>query len=180
MTAMTMPIGRTARVSTAGEVLGDLHRTHYRSLVRLAYLLLGDQGRSEEVVQDAFVKLQLRWGGLRDPDKAPAYLRRAVVNGARSALRHRKVVTRHDAHRTAEPASVSPESIAIADAEHDRVIAALRRLPERQREALALRYYLDLTEADMAAAMKVSPGSVKTHLHRGLAALAQLLDEEQP
>jgi DNA-directed RNA polymerase specialized sigma24 family protein len=56
----------------------------------------------------------------------------------------------------------------------------MRRLPDRQREALALRYYLDLSEADMAAAMKVSPGSVKTHLHRGLAALAHQLDEDQP
>jgi RNA polymerase sigma-70 factor (sigma-E family) len=180
MTAMTMPIGGTATRSNADDVLSDLHRTHYPSLVRLAYLLLGDQGRSEEVVQDAFVKLQLRWGGLREPDKAPAYLRRAVLNGARSALRHRKVVTRHDAHRTVEPASVSPESVAIADADHDRVIAALRRLPDRQREALALRFYLDLSEAEMAAAMKVSPGSVKTHLHRGLASLARLLDEEAP
>jgi RNA polymerase sigma-70 factor (sigma-E family) len=178
MTAMTVPIERAARTGEQGEVLSDLYREHYRSLVRLAYLMLGDQGRSEEIVQDAFVKLQLHWRGLRDPEKAPAYLRRAVLNGARSALRHRKVVARHDARRTAEPASTSPEAATLAGAEHERLIAALRRLPDRQREALALRFYLDLSEAEMASAMKVSPGSVKTHLHRGLAALGRLLDED--
>lgn len=177
MAAMTIPIGRTA--TSTDDTLADLHRAHYRSLVRLAYLLLGDQGRSEEVVQDAFVKLQLRWGGLRQVDKAPAYLRSAVLNQARSALRHRKVVDRHDARRTVEPASLSPEAAALAGVDHERVVAALRLLPDRQREALALRFYLDLSEAEMAAAMKVSSGSVKTHVHRGLAALARLLEEER-
>ena len=74
---------------------------------------------------------------------------------------------------------ISPETAALADADHERVVAALRRLPDRQREALALRFYLDLSEAEMASAMKVSPGSVKTHVHRGLAALARLLEEER-
>ncbi|MGH9117990.1 MAG: sigma-70 family RNA polymerase sigma factor [Acidimicrobiales bacterium] len=174
---MTVPIGRAA--ASTDDTLADLHRAHYRSLVRLAYLLLGDQGRSEEVVQDAFVKLQLRWGGLRQVDKAPAYLRSVVLNQARSALRHREVVDRHDARRTVERASPSPAAAALADADHERVIAAMRLLPERQREALALRFYLDLSEAEMAAAMKVSPGSVKTHVHRGLARLAGLLQEER-
>jgi RNA polymerase sigma-70 factor (sigma-E family) len=177
MAAMTMPLGRTA--TTTSDRLADLHREHYRSLVRLAYLLLGNHALSEEVVQDAFVKLQLRWGGLRHVDKAPAYLRSAVLNGARSALRHRKVVDRVDARRTAEPASVSPEAETLASLDHDRIVAALRRLPDRQREALALRYYLDLSEAEMAQAMGVSAGSVKTHAHRGLATLARLLDEEE-
>jgi RNA polymerase sigma-70 factor (sigma-E family) len=177
MAAMTMLLGRTA--TTTNDRLADLHREHYRSLVRLAYLLLGNHALSEEVVQDAFVKLQLRWGGLRNADKAPAYLRSAVLNGARSALRHRKVVERHDARRTAEPVSVSPEVETLAGLDHDRIVAALRRLPDRQREALALRYYLDLSEAEMAAAMGVSAGSVKTHAHRGLAALARVLEEEE-
>lgn len=175
---MTMPFGQ-ATTTTTSDRLADLHREHYRSLVRLAYLLLGNQALAEEVVQDAFVKLQLRWGGLRHVDKAPAYLRSVVLNGARSALRHRKVVDRYDARRTAEPASVSPESAAMAAFDHDQIVAAMRRLPDRQREALALRYYLDLSEADMARAMDVSPGSVKTHVHRGLAGLARLLEEER-
>jgi RNA polymerase sigma-70 factor (sigma-E family) len=175
--AATMAIGGSAEV--VDDVLGRLHRENFRSLVRLAYLLSGDQSRAEEIVQDAFVRLQLRWGGLRNPEAAPAYLRRAVVNEARSHLRHRQVVDRHDARRTVEPASRSPEDEALAEADRRRIVEAMRQLPDRQREALALRFYLDLSEADTAAAMKVAAGSVKTHVHRGLATLARLLDEER-
>lgn len=169
-------VGRRAR--SDADPLAVLHREHYASLVRLASLVLGDVGLSEQVVQDAFVKLHLRWGGLRQLDRAPAYLRSCVLNGARSQLRHQKVRDRHDARRTVAPASGTPEASVVAAAEHERVVAALRRLPERQREALALRYFLDLPEAEIAAAMGVSAGSVKTHVHRGLAALAQLLGEK--
>jgi RNA polymerase sigma-70 factor (sigma-E family) len=177
MAAMTVPVSHP--VTTTNDVLARLHQEHYRPLVRLAYLLLGNRAVAEEVVQDAFVKLQLKWGGLRHPEKAPAYLRSAVLNGARSMLRHRKVVDRHDARRTADPPWVDPETEAVAALEHDRIVAAMRRLPDRQREALALRYYLDLSEADMAKIMGVAPGSVKTHVHRGLASLARLLEEER-
>ena len=76
------------------------------------------------------------------------------------------------------PTVATPETAALGRDEHERVVAALRRLPERQREAVALRYYLDLSEADIAAAMGVSAGSVKSHLHRGLASLARDLGEE--
>jgi RNA polymerase sigma-70 factor (sigma-E family) len=161
------------------DALAVLHQQHYTALVRLATLVVGDVGVAEQLTQDAFVRLQLRWGGLRQVDKAPAYLRSAVLNGARSHLRRRKVRDRHDDRRTAEPATVTPESAALGRAEHERVVAALRRLPERQREAVALRYYLDLPGAEIAAAMGVSAGSVKTHLHRGLASLAAQLGEEE-
>jgi RNA polymerase sigma factor (sigma-70 family) len=80
--------------------------------------------------------------------------------------------------RTETRAGPSPESAALEHDEHDRMITALRRLSDRQREALTLRYYLDLPEAEIATAMGVSPGSVKTHLHRGLANLADVLPEE--
>jgi RNA polymerase sigma-70 factor (sigma-E family) len=169
-------IGRRAR--RQADPLADLHREHYASLVRLGSLVLGDVGLAEQVVQDAFVKLHLRWGGLRQLDRAPAYLRSCVLNGARSQLRRQKVRDRHDARRTVAAAAGTPEASAVAAVEHDRVVAALRRLPERQREALALRYFLDLPEAEIAAAMGVSAGSVKTHVHRGLAALAQFLGEK--
>jgi RNA polymerase sigma-70 factor (sigma-E family) len=161
-----------------GDALARLHRDHYSSLVRLATLVVGDRGVAEQVTQDAFVKLQLRWGGLRRLDRAPAYLRSAVLNAARSHLRRRKVSDRYDARRTAPVAAATPESAALGQAEQQRVMAALRRLPERQREAVVLRFYVDLPEADIAAAMGVSAGSVKTHLHRGLASLAQHLGEE--
>jgi RNA polymerase sigma-70 factor (sigma-E family) len=170
--------GIPRRARRHADPLADLHREHYTSLVRLASLVLGDVGLAEQVVQDAFVKLHLRWGGLRHLDRAPAYLRSCVLNGARSQLRHQKVRDRHDARRTVALAAGTPEASAVAAAEQERMVAALRRLPERQREALALRYFLDLPEAEIAAAMGVSAGSVKTHVHRGLAALAQLLGEK--
>jgi RNA polymerase sigma-70 factor (sigma-E family) len=170
---------RSADPAVSADALALLHRDHYTSLVRLATLVVGDVGLAEQVTQDAFVKLQLRWGGLRRLDRAPAYLRSAVLNAARSHLRHRKVSDRYDARRTVAPAIATPEAAALGRAEHERVVAALRRLPERQREAVALRFYLDLPEVEIAAAMGVSAGSVKTHLHRALATLALHLGEDR-
>jgi RNA polymerase sigma factor (sigma-70 family) len=177
MVAMSVPQRRRARARPL-DPLEALHREHYAALVRLATLVLGDVGLAEQVTQDAFVKLQLRWGGLRRVDKAPAYLRSAVLNGARSQLRHHKVRDRHAGRRTVAPGLATPESALLDHLTHDRVVAALRTLAPRQREALALRYYLDLPEAEMATAMGVSAGSVKVHLHRGIAALAKVLGDD--
>jgi RNA polymerase sigma-70 factor (sigma-E family) len=153
-----------------------LFRSEYRDLVRLAALLVGDRAASEEIVQDAFVALQVSWWRIRDPERAPAWLRTAVLNGARSRLRRRAVRRRHrhEVPRTAASAEVG----AIASDEHQRIVAALALLPARQREAITLRFYLDLSEAETAAAMRVSAGSVKTHVHRGLTALHQHIDQE--
>ena len=154
-----------------------LFRSEYRSLVRLAALLLDDRGAAEEVVQDAFVQLQVGWDRVRDPARAPAWLRSAVLNGARSRLRRRGVRRRH-----LQAVPVHHESAAEGaerSDEHRRVMAALRTLPPRQREALVLKFYAELSEAETAAAMGVSAGSVKTHVHRGLAALERLLEEER-
>jgi RNA polymerase sigma-70 factor (sigma-E family) len=165
--------------SIGGDDLERLHRAHYSELVRLASLLLGDRARSEEVVQDAFVRLAVRSRVLRDPSRAPAYLRSAVLNGARSALRHGKVVDRH-ASRHLRVVDASAADVAVlASEEHRRVIEALRALPIRQREALALKFYGELSESEIAEAMGVSAGSVKTHVHRGLAALAAHLEDER-
>ncbi len=161
-------------------VIGDLHREHYRALVRLAGLLLHDQGASEEVVQDAFVQLHLRWRRLQDPDKAAAWLRSTVLNGARSRLRHLEVRRRHAPQGSPDVGHESAEDAVLARSSHERMVAALRTLPARQREAVVLRFYLDLSEAEMAAAMGVSAGSVKTHLHRGLAALQSRIEGQHP
>jgi RNA polymerase sigma-70 factor (sigma-E family) len=161
----------------AADPLEVLHREHYDRRVRLAVLVVGDVGVAEQITQDAFVKLQLRWGGLRRLDRAPAYLRSAVLNGARSHLRRRRVRDRHDARRTAAPAVDTPEGALLGRAEHERVVAAVRRLPARQREAVVLRFYMDLPLGEIAEAMGVSEGAVKTHLHRGLATLARHLGE---
>ena len=176
---MSVPIdGRVGRAEAAVDPLAVLHREHYRSLVRLAVIVLGDVGLSEQIVQDAFVRLQLRWGGLREIDRAPAYLRSAVLNGARSQLRRQKVRDRFAGRRTVHQPMPTPESTALEHDDHDRVLTALRDLSGRQCEALTLRYYLELSEAEIAATMGVSPGSVKTHLRRGLANLANVLSED--
>ena len=155
----------------------QLFRAEYRSLVRLAALLLDDRGAAEEVVQDAFVKLQVGWDRLHDPARAPAWLRSAVLNGARSRLRHRGVRRRHLQVVPGEHESAAAG--AERSDEQRRIVAALRTLPARQREALVLKFYAELSEAETAAAMGVSAGSVKTHVHRGLAALEKLLEEER-
>lgn len=153
----------------ADEAVTQLYVAHYRSLVRLAALLLRDAGAAEEVVQDAFVAMHAAWRRLRDPDLALAYLRRSVVNRSRSALRHRSVVARHAARPA--PDAASAEHAAMLAIEHAEVLAALRALPVRQREVLVLRYYADLTEADIADALGISRGAVKSHASRGMAAL---------
>jgi RNA polymerase sigma-70 factor (sigma-E family) len=165
-----------AVAAAPSEELVDLYRAHYRSLVRLAALLLDDQGASEEVVQDAFVRVHQAWDRVVDPDKRAAYLRSAVMNGARSRMRHRLVRRRLEPVPTA-PAVESAEAGALLAEEHREVLAALRSLPHRQRDCLVLRYYLDLSEADIAATLGISAGSVKTHVHRGMATLTERLGD---
>lgn len=150
-----------------------LYSAHWTRLVRLAALLLGGTSGAEEVVQDAFVALHRRWGRLGDPDAAAGYLRASVVNGVRSALRHRVVEDRH--RPVPPPAPAGPEEQAVRAAEDAEVLRALRTLPRRQQEVLVLRYYADLSETEIAEALGVSRGAVKSHAHRGIAALrAQL------
>jgi RNA polymerase sigma-70 factor (sigma-E family) len=173
MAALSTPTMPNVRVWDGGG-LRDLYRDHRWSLVRLASLLMHDPVDAEEVVQDAFVQAHNAWDRLRDPDKALAYLRSAVLNGARSQLRHRKVVERFEA--APMRSDLSPEAAAMAGDERRRLIDALRTLSDRQRECLVLRYYLDLSEAEIASTLRISAGSVKTHAHRGLVALASLLE----
>jgi RNA polymerase sigma-70 factor (sigma-E family) len=135
---------------------------------------LRDVGDAEEVVQEAFVAAHVRWNHLRDPDRALAYLRSAVLNGARSRLRHRGVVAKTPTPRLAVVGSA--ETAVITRDEHRAMLDALASLPTRQRECLVLRYYLELSEAEIAATLGISAGSVKTHTHRGLAALASRLE----
>ncbi len=168
----------------ADGALEELYAAHWRSLVRLAVLLVHDVGTAEEVVQDAFVAVHGRWGRLRDPDRALAYLRQSVVNGSRSLLRHEKVVRRHVEQQRELPHPAAPPTDALAEvaARGELVLDALRTLPQRQREVLALRYYLDLSEAQISDALGISRGSVKSHASRGAATLrARLADlwEEQ-
>ena len=163
-------------MSATPDRLTVLYTTHYRGLVRLAAYLTGDRDNAEEVVQDAYVKVLGRWGGVRDLDKGEAYLRQAVVNLSRSRVRHQTVVERKAP--SPSPDIASAESGALAQLDRDSVVAALAALPRRQREAVVLRYYADLSEAQTAHAMGISAGAVKSHTSRAMAALRHLLEEE--
>jgi len=174
-TALAGGGGDTVTVAGADERLTELYTAHYRSLVRLAAFLTGDRDNAEEVVQDAYVKVLGSWRGLREPDKAAAYLRTAVVNLSRSRLRRRQVAARH---RPEPPPDVaSAEVSAMRTVQRDAVLHALHQLPARQREAVVLRYYGDLSEAQTAAAMGCSTGAVKSHTSRAMAALRPLLED---
>lgn len=163
------------RGAGAEEAVEQLYAAHWRQLVRLSVLLVHDQAAAEDVVQDAFVAMHGKWSRLRDPDKALAYLRQAVVNRSRSALRHRVVVERHA--RTATVGDVTVDGPSVGGARRDAVKDALRQLSDRQREVLVLRYYLDWSEAQIADALGISRGAVKAHASRGSAALRDLLGD---
>jgi RNA polymerase sigma-70 factor (sigma-E family) len=151
-----------------------LFRTEYRSLLRLVSLLVDDPASAEDVVQDAFVKLHRAWDRVGAIDDAPSYLRSIAMNTARSGLRRRIVRDRYRPEQRHEQTSAEDDTVAR---EHeDEVIAAVRGLPQRQRECIALRYYLNLTESEIAAALGISAGSVKSHTHRAMAALASKLE----
>ena len=169
-----VPIRAALARREADRQLTEIYFGEYRSLVRLAMLLLDDVPTAEEVVQEAFIAMHSGWRRLRDSEKALPYLRRTVVNRSRSVLRHRAVVDRNTPqHVTDEP---SAESRAITLLERSAVTAALRCLPTRQREAIALRYYAGLSEAEIAVTMGISKGAVKSHTSRGMTTLRSALE----
>ncbi len=159
----------------ADAALTGLFTAHYAGLVRLAALLVRSSGEAEEIVQDAFVAMHTRWSRLREPDKAAAYLRRTVVNAARSAHRRHAVADKHRATLVDVPTGT--DSAAAAADSRAVVMSALDGLPQRQREVLVLRYYADLSEATIADALGISRGAVKSHASRGLAALRSTLED---
>ena len=160
----------------ADRAVTELYSMHYRSLVRLAALLIRDVATAEEVVQDSFVAMYSGWMRLCDSDKALSYLRQSVVNRSRSVLRRRVVADRN----APEPPADMPnaEHGAIVLLERSAVVAALRALPPSQREALVLRYYGDMNEAQIASVMGISRGSVKTHTASAMSALRSILEAE--
>ena len=131
-------ITRAAVEWDADRAVTAIYSEHYRSLVRLAAFLVRDTATAEEVVQDSFVAMHGAWRRLRDTDKALSYLRQSVVNRSRSVLRHRMVVDKNTPKPP--PDMPSAEHGAIIQLERSAVVSALRSLPERQREALVLRY----------------------------------------
>jgi len=166
-----------AQLTGAAEALTALYEAHALGLIRLAFVMLGDRPAAEDVVQEAFYGLYRRWHALSDTTNALAYVRSSVINGCRSALRRRvRQLTLVGAEQPGE--SDSAESSALLSEEYRQVLLAIRRLPSRQREALVLRYYLDLDEGEIASSMQVSRGTVKSTTSRALAALGRLLEDQ--
>jgi len=159
----------------ADQAVAQLYSTHYQALVRLATLLVRDATTAEEVVQDGFVAMHGGWQRLGDAEKALAYLRQAVVNRSRAVLRHRTVAV--DNPQQALPDTPAAEHGAPGLLEQPAARAALAGLPERQREAIVLRYYADLSEDQITAAMGISRGAVNSHTARGLSALRAAVEQ---
>jgi RNA polymerase sigma factor (sigma-70 family) len=165
------PVVETSDDVTAG--VSGLFRAKYPEMVRLADLLGADD--PEDIAQEAFARLIRKHSSLRDPQAALAYVRASVCNLTRNRHRHLRVV------RLRTPAGQhedSSEQVAMLREDHREVLAALAGLAPRRREAIVLRYWLDLSEREIAAAMGVSPGTVKSHVSRGLAALAVVLGDK--
>lgn len=154
----------------ADAALDELHAAHYARLVRLAVLLVRDRALAEDVVQDCFLEVYRRWDRLDRPGlNAAAYLRQSVVNRSRSALRHRAVVAKH-AFEEVRHAPGADHRL-VERTRRDAVLKALAELPTRQREVLVLRHYEELSEREIAEALGIAPGSVKSHASRAAAAL---------
>lgn len=169
---------RPASESSAGvdKLVAELHRMHALTLVRAAKLLLRDQGSAEDVVQDAFLSLCQALPRLTDHDAILPYLRVAVINRARSVLRsRRRALLRPVQH---QPPAWSAEAEAMVREDQRAVITAVARLPRRAREVLVLRYYLDLSDAEIAATLGVSRGTVSSTASRALAHLGSDLKED--
>jgi RNA polymerase sigma-70 factor (sigma-E family) len=160
--------------------ISELFRRHQAGLVRLAVLVVGDQPTAEDVVQDVFSRLHERRDRVPRDDGALTYIRAAVLNGCRSVLRRRAIRRRlgvmDQQARLAVQESAEHEVILAED--RRQVLAALAALPARRREVLVLRYWLGLSEAEIAAVLGISPGTVKSTAARGIAALARELKEE--
>jgi RNA polymerase sigma-70 factor (sigma-E family) len=148
---------------------------NWLGLVRAWALLLRNSAQAEDVVQDAVIACLRQRAHITDPEQALGYVRRAVVNTARSALRRQRVALAH--RPVAMPHGAGADEAAIARLERDAVVRALKTLPKRQREAVVLRFYADASERQAAAAMGVSVGAVKGYTSRGLAALHEKLDD---
>ena len=169
------PPARRAAAADAEAAVGALYDDAAVGLIRLAYLMLGDRPSAEDVVQDAFFGLYRNWARLADHDRALSYVRSSVLNGCRSALRRRAAGRRLTGY---QPPAASAEAAALGREERREVMQAVRRLPDRQREALVLRFYLDLSEDETARAMGISKGTVKSATSRAVAALGRMLKED--
>jgi RNA polymerase sigma-70 factor (sigma-E family) len=153
----------------------ELYREHAASLIRLALMLTGDRATAEDVVQDAFVGLYRRWLRLNDSSNCLPYLRTSVVNGCRSVHRSRRIAWLR--RPPSDPPVWSAEAAVIDGEDRRELLTAVAGLPHRQREILALRFYLDMPDREIAATLKISRGTVSSTVSRALVTLARQLSQ---
>lgn len=160
-----------------GDRLENLYLRHGPEALKLAFLLTGDKELAEDISQEAFVRAARRLTGLRNADAFGWYLRRTVVNMANSHLRRLRV---ERAYLKRLVGSGAPKGVPLPDVvTREMVRDALEQLPARQRAVVVLKYYQDLTDSQIAAVLGWPVGSVKSALHRAVAALRRRLDEEE-
>lgn len=158
-----------------------LYAEHAVGLIRLAFVMLGDPAAAEDAVQEAFIGVYRHWDRLTDPASALPYARSAVLNRCRNALRQRSRLARREnaeAQLRAAEVFASAEATVLITEQHRHVYAAISRLPRRQREAIVLRFYLDLSQEETARVMRVSVGTVKSATSRAITALGRMLRED--
>lgn len=150
------------------------------ALVRLAVLLVDDRAGAEDIVQDVATEMFRRWSNI-EPSTALAYARTSVLNRSRSVLRRRRVSLHNRGQLILEQQHrfvPSAEAVVLMDEQRLQVMQAVHSLPTRQREVIVLRYWLALSEAEMAALLGVRPGTVKTAASRAIRTLARILGDD--
>ncbi len=175
--AAGLPVDWTSSDESADEVVARLFREEGANLVRLARFFVDDRTAAEDLVQEAFIKLSRSLYRIQDESKVAAYLRSIVLNLARDHNRRGLLSLRHRLPAEVEGPSIE-DQIDLRD-DQRRVIEALRSLPRRQRDCVVLRYYHEDGIPEIAATLRISVNSVKTHLQRGMRALEQLLGNEE-
>lgn len=163
-------------MTTSDVDFDGFYAAHSLALVRLGVLLTGDRGAAEDIAQDALVAVYRRWDRFETPGDALAYARVTVVNATRNVHRHRGVVAR-TMLRIAGREATGDHAGHVVD--RDLVGSAIAALPTRQREVVVLRYWLDLSEAEIARILQISPGTVKSAASRALHTLAATIREEE-
>lgn len=163
MTPLRPDVGGATGGGAPADGFDAFYRDQVPGLVRAATLIVGSRAVAEDLVQDSFVRVHARWAGI---DAPAAYTRRAVVNACRSHLRRRVLERRH----------LATLSVGVADLEARELLDALAVLPERQRAAVVLRFYADLSEREVAAALGCAPGTVGSLVHRALATLRSVVE----
>ena len=166
---------RSGPAADRDAAVSDLYAAHWSGLTRLALLMLGDRPSAEDVVQEAFTELYRRWDTIRESAKAPGYLRSTVLNRSRSVLRRRALARRYQPPE--QPPVWSPEHDAMLGEDRREVLVALAALPPRRREVLVLRFYLNLSDAEIAETLGISEVTVRSTASRALAALGRALEE---